>query len=153
MQNKCRKEVVTITKIIYNKNDTKRKRKIIRIQGYDYSKEGLYFVTICTEGRKEILSKINTGTKPCIYGRNKDDNNVGADDPVRPQLKIIRKIVNDRINDIERIYENIKIHKYIIMPNHVHMIIEIENGRTESSAPTKDNTRIKINNNERMLEI
>lgn len=33
MQVKCRKEAVTITKIIYNKNDTKRKRKIIRIQG------------------------------------------------------------------------------------------------------------------------
>ena len=152
MQNKCRKEVVTITRIIYNKNDTKRKRKIIRIQGYDYSKEGLYFITICTEGRKEILSKINTETKSYIHRQNRDKN-VGADDPVRPQLKIIGKIVNDRINDIERIYENIKIHKYIIMPNHVHMIIEIENGRTESSAPTKDNTRIKINNNERMLEI
>ena len=152
MQNKCRKEVVTITRIIYNKNDTKRKRKIIRIQGYDYSKEGLYFITICTEGRKEILSKINTETKYYIHRQNRD-NNVWSDDPVRPQLKIIGKIVNDRINDIERIYENIKIHKYIIMPNHVHMIIEIENGRTESSAPTKDNTRIKINNNERMLEI
>ena len=152
MQIKCRKEVVTITKITYNKNDTKRKRKIIRIQGYDYSKEGLYFITICTEGRKEILSKINTETKYYIHRQNRD-NNVGADDPVRPQLKTIGKIVNDRINDIERIYANIKIHKYIIMPNHVHMIIEIENGRTESSAPTKDNTRIKINNNERMLEI
>ena len=107
MQNKCRKEVVTITKITYNKNDTKRKRKIIRIQGYDYSKEGLYFITICTEGRKEILSKINTETKYYIHRQNRD-NNVGADDPVRPQLKIIGK---------------------------------------------KDNTRIKINNNERMLEI
>ena len=74
MQNKCRKEVVTITRIIYNKNDTKRKRKIIRIQGYDYSKEGLYFITICTEGRKEILSKINTETKYYIHRQNRDNN-------------------------------------------------------------------------------
>ena len=98
MQNKCRKEVVTITKITYNKNDTKRKRKIIRIQGYDYSKEGLYFITICTEGRKEILSKINTETKYYLHRQNRDNN-------------------------------------------------------VWSSAPTTDNTRLKINNNERMLEI
>ena len=34
------------------------RRKQLRIKKYDYSKEGMYFVTICTKNRKCILSEI-----------------------------------------------------------------------------------------------
>ena len=37
-------------------------RKPNRIAGYDYSQSGAYFVTICTQDRKKILSKISVGT-------------------------------------------------------------------------------------------
>lgn len=39
-------------------------RKQIRIKEYDYSKEGMYFITICTQNRKCILGKIIENTKP-----------------------------------------------------------------------------------------
>ena len=44
-------------------------RKSNRIAGYDYSQSGAYFVTICTQDRKKILSKISVGTprEGCPY--------------------------------------------------------------------------------------
>lgn len=48
---KWMKGVVIIGQIIYNKCEKLKKRKSLRIQGYDYSKEGIYFITICTEKR------------------------------------------------------------------------------------------------------
>ena len=115
-------------------------RRSIRLQNYDYTDKGMYYITICTKNRENILSEIVT---------------VGADDPVRPQIKNISKInignnnyiikfteigiiVNRLWHIIPSIYKNIKLHEFIIMPNHIHGIFEISdyNGRTGSSAPT-----------------
>ena len=112
-------------------------RKQIRLKEYDYSEEGYYFITICTKNRKHILGEIRT---------------VGADDSVRPKkqnynveenLKLtpMGKIVEKCWKEIDKIYDNVKINEYIIMPNHIHGIIFLS-GRTESSAPTKNCTRI-----------
>ena len=106
-------------------------RKSIRINGYDYSQEGMYFITICTRDRKCILA------------------NVGADASVRPKLTSMGIIVNECIYNIKEIYEGVRIEKYVIMPNHIHMIIYI--GRTEASAPTKDNTRNKVSFHKKVL--
>lgn len=38
--------------------EEKQNRKRLRLEGYDYSKEGLYFITICTKDRKPVLSTI-----------------------------------------------------------------------------------------------
>lgn len=100
------------------------KRNNIRLQNYDYSLNGAYFVTICTKDRK------------CIFG------NVVGEDIILPkilphtQLNVYGKIVDKAINEIENRYEHIYVNKYIIMPNHIHMIILInsnENGRMISS--------------------
>ena len=52
--------------IIYNievsKNMNLPKRKDTRLKAYNYSTPGAYFVTICTENRKPILSEIRVGT-------------------------------------------------------------------------------------------
>lgn len=99
------------------------KRKAIRLQHYDYSSAGAYFVTICTEKHKYILWK-----------------NVGAN-CVRPNdftLSGYGEIVNKNIEKLSTVYENIFVEKYAVMPNHIHMIIIIsadENGRTQF-APT-----------------
>lgn len=82
------------------------KRKNIRIPEYDYSKEGMYFVTICTQNRRKILSDINDG-KIVLYEYG--------------------KIVEQEILKTKEIRKNVAINNYIIMPNHVHMIIEIIN--------------------------
>ena len=93
----------------------KPQRKINRLKDYDYSQENLYFVTLCIKNRESILGNI-----------------VGAN-CVRPQLFEIGIIVENEIKKLGNIYENINITEYIIMPNHIHAIIEI--GRTQF-APT-----------------
>lgn len=102
------------------------KRKKIRLENYDYSSAGAYFVTVCTQNRKKLFWKDNT--------------NVGAD-IIRPKeetLSSAGEIVDNAINQISDHYENILVDKYCIMPDHIHLIIFImsdESGRI-ISAPT-----------------
>ena len=99
------------------------KRKNIRLQGYDYSSEGCYFITICTEHRKNLLSTI-----------------VGGDDLGAPKeiiLKPYGKIVEKYVISIEKAYDSVKVENYIIMPNHIHLLLLIDTyGLPRSSAPT-----------------
>ena len=89
------------------------KRKKIRLEGYDYSSEGCYFTTICTESLKNLLS---------IVG----DADLGV--PKEITLKPYGKIAEKYILSMESAYECITVNNYIIMPNHVHMIVILENG-------------------------
>lgn len=102
-------------------------RKQLRLKEYDYSQEGYYFITICTQNRKCVLSKIIDEINSKSVGAN----------CVRPitRLSKIGQIIDKEINKISKIYDNIFIDEYVIMPNHIHLIIEIENGRTQF-APT-----------------
>ncbi len=104
-------------------------RKEIRLKNYDYSRNGLYFITICTKDKIPYLSEIK-----------------GVGDGVLdvPQHKLTEygTFVNDQIKEINSIYEKIKIIKYVIMPDHVHMIIyifdeyKIINGTSRPPSPT-----------------
>ena len=102
------------------------KRKTIRIKDYDYSNPGAYFITICTAKREMLFW-----------------NNVGAD-IIRPQniqLSRIGKIAEQGILQIETHYENVFVDKYCIMPDHIHLILQIkanENGQkiSTSTIPT-----------------
>ena len=98
------------------------KRKPNRLKGFDYSSNGVYFITICTDNRKCILSKI-----------------VGADSirPCNVQLTKYGEIVKIGIENISKIYKDCLVDDYVIMPNHIHLIITINNysGRIVS-APT-----------------
>ncbi len=104
-------------------NNELPKRKNLRLQGYDYSSEGCYFLTICTENRKNLLSKV-----------------VGGDDLGAPKeitLKPYGRIVEKYILSMEKAYDTIHIENYIIMPNHIHLLILIDTyGLPRSSAPT-----------------
>lgn len=62
-----------IRKIYYN-------RKTIRLQNYDYSQNGMYFITICTKNRECILSTIqNSSVGACIARPQKEEKSmVGA---------------------------------------------------------------------------
>ena len=112
----------------------KIKRKNIRFKNYDYSKEGYYYITICIKNRKEILSKIEIYNTGC----NRDTLiNVGVGVPDDPKIHIklttYGEIIKKQIKEMNNIYKDIKIENYIIMPNHVHMIIELQ--RQESGSP------------------
>lgn len=100
------------------------KRKNIRLNDYNYSSNGTYFITICTKNKENLLWK-----------------NVGAN-CVRPldqlPLSKIGIVIENEIYKLNTVYENIKVDKYQIMPNHIHLIIfiyEDSNGRTQF-APT-----------------
>lgn len=99
------------------------KRKPIRIENYDYSTPGAYFITVCTANREKIFWDL-----------------VGAD-IIRPQkvpLSAVGKIAQQGILQIASHYENVVLDKYCIMPDHIHLILRIESdidGRM-ISAPT-----------------
>jgi REP element-mobilizing transposase RayT len=99
------------------------KRKQIRIKNYDYSKNGAYFITICTANKEKILWSNRRG-ELCS--------------PANIQLSNLGKIVDSEIKKLNFVYDAVNVDKYCIMPNHIHFIISIKadkNGRTQF-APT-----------------
>jgi len=89
------------------------KRKSTRLIGFDYSTGGAYFVTICTQNREQILSdivKVGEGLAPPEYSTI---------------LKPCGKIADEQIHLLEERYPNITIMDYVIMPDHIHMIVFI----------------------------
>jgi len=99
-------------------------RKHTRLKYYDYSKNGYYFVTICTKDKKPLLGKI-----------------VGRDAHIPPHIVLsdIGKIVDKYINNANIVYNFITIDKYVIMPNHIHLIVKFEfplDGGMWASRPT-----------------
>jgi putative transposase len=82
-------------------------RRSIRLEGYDYSQEGLYFVTICTENRH------------CIFGNIIDGEMV---------LNNIGTIAYNTWLETPVIRKNIGLDVFVIMPNHIHGIIIIRRG-------------------------
>ncbi|MEG1559717.1 MAG: hypothetical protein RR398_02520, partial [Clostridia bacterium] len=57
------------------------KRKKIRLEGYDYSSGGAYFMTICTYNRERILGDINVGQGLCSCRRPSKNPRSNARDP------------------------------------------------------------------------
>ena len=98
------------------------KRKPTRLKGYDYSTAGAYFITICVKDRKQLLSKI-----------------VGDDAHIVPknELSSYGLVCDTYINNINIKYENVAVDKYVIMPNHIHLIIFLH-GTMRASSATKN---------------
>jgi REP element-mobilizing transposase RayT len=99
-------------------------RKHPRLKGYDYSQNGMYFITLCVKDRHEML-----GT---IVGRD-----VRNAPPV--QLSEYGVIADKHINNINAKNKGVFIDKHLIMPNHIHMIIAVQNDETgamRTSRPT-----------------
>lgn len=86
-------------------------RKVPRLKAYDYSKTGAYFITVCTKDRKNYFWD-NVGA---IIGR-----------PPKEHLTQCGKIVDDAINHIPVKYPSIKLKAYVIMPDHIHLLLLIQ---------------------------
>lgn len=98
----------------------KPKRKGNRLTDYDYSRNGAYFITICTQGRQQILWESDIFT---------EDDNVGASiaRPQRaPTLSKTGKVVEQCIWEIPARYPHISVEKYAVMPNHIHLLLLIQ---------------------------
>ena len=103
------------------------KRKPTRLRGYDYSTSGAYFLTICVKDKKQLLSKIIVGDDAHIVPKNRLTN--------------IGLVCEKYINNINTKYENVSVDKYVIMPNHIHLIISLY-GTMRASSPTMYELRI-----------
>ncbi len=85
-------------------NRPKPQRRSIRLPDYDYSSEGAYFVTICTKNREGLFGEIRNGTV---------------------ELSKIGQIVRDYWLEIPKHFGNVQLDEFVIMPNHLHGIINI----------------------------
>lgn len=99
------------------------KRKPNRLPDFDYSTPGAYFVTICVKDRKNLFW-----------------SGVGASiaRPPKPYLSPWGQIVDQAIRNIPAHYPAISLDHYVVMPNHIHLLLHIntdDNGRA-MLAPT-----------------
>ena len=119
-----------------NVKEKRPERKPTRIKNYDYSSVGAYFVTICTKNRAEILSQIVGGDVP--------------DAPICIKLMPYGVIAEKYIKQLNDIYENISVEKYVIMPDHIHILIVVkkeidtirQGGASRTSPPTKQHSTL-----------
>ncbi len=91
--------IKNITCVVMNMNHPERKR--LRIPGYDYATPNYYFVTICTH------------EKQCLFGTVEQLNGYG-------------QIARDLLLEIQVHYPNVVIDKFVVMPNHIHAIIVLQ---------------------------
>lgn len=93
-----------------NKDAEYPTRKPNRLKGYSYSQNGIYFLTVCTKDNKCILGRI-----------------VGDGDPDVPQMLLSEygKITEKYIQSVKQAYKHIAVMNYVIMPNHLHLIVMI----------------------------
>ena len=96
------------------------KRKPTRLRGYNYNRAGAYFITICTFEKQKLLCRIV------------DD---GLLSPPTVTLTEAGKIVEKYIHSTDAV-PHVKVDKYVIMPNHIHLLLRVENGTPWASSPT-----------------
>lgn len=85
-------------------NSTIHRRGTLRLQGYDYSSPGWYWITICTHQRCHLFGSVIN--KKMI---------------LNPAGKMVERIVGE----LPRYHPYIIVDKFVVMPNHFHCIIEI----------------------------
>ena len=83
-------------------------RRTIRLKEYDYSQNGLYYVTICTKNRE------------CLFGEVIDGKMI---------TNVYAEILESVWNGLPSHYPNVVLHEHIVMPDHFHAIIQIDNDR------------------------
>ena len=104
------------------------KRKHNRLGEFHYGSGYSYFITVCTKDRARILSDITVGT--------------GVLDCPQVKLTYFGEIVDKYINQLNDFYEHISVDQYVIMPNHIHLLITVrlENGQSGTPVPTRGNS-------------
>ena len=99
------------------------KRKNARLKDYDYSQNGAYFVTACAKDMRGLFGEIKL--PQLVVGA------ALAPPDTATALTEHGKIVQKHIEALNEHYGDIVVDKYVIMPNHVHMIIAVNAGGAE----------------------
>ena len=97
------------------------KRKHTRLSAYDYSSAGAYFVTVCTQNRRCVLSR--------IVGRG-----LAPAEKSGIEYTSFGEIAKAQLLLLEERYPYLSIDLYVIMPNHIHIIM-ILNGKSAGASP------------------
>ncbi|MGE5329221.1 MAG: transposase [Deltaproteobacteria bacterium] len=100
-------------------------RRSIRLKGFDYSSGNSYFITICTKNRENYFGTV--GARHWLA------------------LNEFGEMVKEGIKTIPLIYSNVSLDEFVIMPNHLHAIIMInqliKTGRADVSPLQKINSK------------
>ncbi|MBR6378227.1 MAG: transposase [Oscillospiraceae bacterium] len=104
-------------------DENRPKRKSTRLPNYSYSNVGYYFITICAKNKEKLFGTVVGG---------------GALDAPYVALTECGKIVEQYVGSTDKI-QGIQVDKYVIMPNHLHMILIIHE---ESEKQARANERI-----------
>lgn len=106
----------------------KPKRKPTRLKHYDYSRTGVYFLTICSLNKRCLFGRIRVGggvlDAPCV------------------ELSEYGAAIEKRLEEMARVYEHISLEYYVIMPNHIHLLVALRDGPSRTPAPTRANQTI-----------
>jgi len=104
-------------------------RKQIRLKNYNYSEDGCYFITICAKNRDDIFGQFVGAPLACAL------NNI--------KLSILGQLIREQWFCLAKEYNNVELDEFVIMPNHIHGILIINNMRAvnniraeASAAPT-----------------
>lgn len=89
------------------------------MKGYDYSKDNLYFVTICVQDRVCCFGEV-------VESRDLLEAKIPSGLKNSMQLNRSGDIAKKRLEWLEQQYQYVVLHAFIVMPNHVHAIIEID---------------------------
>ncbi len=110
------------------------KRKSTRLKYYDYSSAGAYFVTICVNDRKPLLSDIIKTSADPLVGE-------GLAPPVYSvELKPCGEVAKEQLQAIPIRFPSVTVDDFVIMPDHIHAIIFLHrNTGGASPSPTLDN--------------
>ena len=141
-------------------DNNKPNRKHTRLKHFDYSQNRAYFLTICTKDKKCILSSIvpndESDTLTQVFPQTVGDGALDVPlprDGFLPNVKLTRigKIVEKYILSTNNI-ENVIIDRYVIMPNHIHMIVAVRetfvrSGTSRAPSPTEFGEDLLIEEN------
>lgn len=127
-----------------DRNPNFHSRRSIRLKGYDYSRAGLYFITLCVQNRERLFGEIRPVEVPVevpLRGHLEKDNEIPKDDresniskgdhagsPPQRQQMILNdagKMIGKWYAELENKFPNIRCHEMVVMPNHFHCILEI----------------------------
>jgi len=82
----------------------KYNRCSLRLKHYDYTRAGYYFITVCAQNREHLFGEIVDGVM---------------------DLNVVREMVESWYMKLEEKFPNVRNHEIVIMPNHIHFIMEI----------------------------
>ncbi len=95
-------------------------RKTMRLERGNYSATGAYFLTVCTKDRRCLLSHVGTGV------------------PDGPHIQLTKygAVVEKYILQMNDFYQDIRAESYVIMPNHIHLLLVVC-GPSRTPVPTE----------------